>query len=103
MSVAVVQGSQVTFQRSSGNVDKKTKKSVDEQTVFRAASLSKPVFAYFVMKIVEEGCDNYAVIFLDRKTGIVLQSVTHLSRSVAPGIVKEVIGDVYSPFTWLRY
>ncbi len=51
----------------------------------------------------EEGCDNYAVIFLDHKTGIVIQSVTPLSRSVAPAIVKEFIGDIYSPFAWLRY
>ncbi|NIM91499.1 MAG: serine hydrolase [Candidatus Aminicenantes bacterium] len=51
----------------------------------------------------EEGCDNYAAIFLDHKTGIVIQSVTPVSRSVAPAIVKEFIGDIYSPFAWLRY
>jgi CubicO group peptidase (beta-lactamase class C family) len=51
----------------------------------------------------EEGCDNYAVIFLDPKIGIVLQSVTPVSQSVAPGIVKEFIGDIYSPFSWLNY
>jgi len=51
----------------------------------------------------EEGCDNYAVIFLDHKIGIVLQSVTPISQSVAPDIVKELIGDIYSPFKWLQY
>ncbi len=51
----------------------------------------------------EEGCDNYAVIFLDHKIGIVLQSVTPVSQSVAPSIVKELIGDIYSPFKWLQY
>ena len=51
----------------------------------------------------EKRCDNYAVIFLDRKIGIVLQSVTPVSQSIAPGIVKEFISDIYSPFTWLSY
>jgi len=55
LSVAVVQGSDVVFQRSMGIVDKKTNRLVDEKTVFRTASLSKPVFAYLVMKIVDEG------------------------------------------------
>jgi len=55
LSVAVIQGPQVVFQRSMGIVDKKTKGAVDEQTVFRTASLSKPVFAYLVMKLTEEG------------------------------------------------
>jgi CubicO group peptidase (beta-lactamase class C family) len=55
LSVAVVQGSDVVFQRSMGIVDKNTNKLVDGQTVFRTASLSKPVFAYLVMKLVDEG------------------------------------------------
>ena len=55
LSVAIVQGSDVVFQQSLGIVDKKTNKLVDEKTVFRTASLSKPVFAYLVMKLVDEG------------------------------------------------
>lgn len=51
----------------------------------------------------EEGCDNYAVIFLDHKIGIVLQSVITRTKGIAPSIVKEIIGDVYSPFSWLMY
>jgi CubicO group peptidase (beta-lactamase class C family) len=51
----------------------------------------------------EEGCDNYAVVFLDRGTGIVLQSVITGVEGIAPPIVKELIGDIYSPFSWLQY
>ena len=51
----------------------------------------------------EEGCDNYAVIFLDRRTGIVLQSVITRQKGIAPSIAKELIGDNYSPFSWLFY
>ena len=51
----------------------------------------------------EEGCDNYAVVFLERKTGIVIQSVITGAKGIAPRIVKELIGDIYSPFSWLDY
>ena len=51
----------------------------------------------------EEGCDNYAVVFLERKTGIVIQSVVTGAKGIAPRIVKELIGDIYSPFSWLDY
>jgi CubicO group peptidase (beta-lactamase class C family) len=51
----------------------------------------------------EEGCDNYAVIFLDHKIGMVLQSVITGLEGIAPFIGKELIGDVYSPFSWLQY
>jgi CubicO group peptidase (beta-lactamase class C family) len=51
----------------------------------------------------EDGCDNYAVVFLDRKIGIVIQSVIFGRKGVAPLIVKELIGDIYSPFSWLQY
>jgi len=52
---------------------------------------------------MEEGCENYAVLFLERKIGIVIQSVSDLSRRISPMIVKELIGDIYSPFSWMRY
>lgn len=51
----------------------------------------------------EEGCDNYAVVFLDHKIGMVLQSVITGRKGIAPPIAKELIGDVYSPFSWLQY
>jgi CubicO group peptidase (beta-lactamase class C family) len=51
----------------------------------------------------EEGCDNYAVIFLDHNIGIVIQSVINTMEGIAPRITKELIGDVYSPFSWLNY
>jgi CubicO group peptidase (beta-lactamase class C family) len=55
LSVAVVQDGRVVFDRIMGVVDRKTGKPVDSGTVLRAASLSKPVFSYLVMKIVDEG------------------------------------------------
>jgi CubicO group peptidase (beta-lactamase class C family) len=51
----------------------------------------------------EEGCDNYAVVFRDQKIGIVLQSVITDLEGIAPAVAKELIGDIYSPFSWLMY
>ena len=51
----------------------------------------------------EEGCDCYAVYFLDRGIGLVVFSMTDESAPVVPAIAKELIGDVYSPFAWLMY
>ena len=51
----------------------------------------------------EEGCDCYAVYFLDRGIGLVVFSVTDESAPVVPAIAKELIGDIYSPFAWLMY
>ncbi len=51
----------------------------------------------------EEGCDCYAVYFLERGIGLVVFSMTDESAPVVPAIAKELIGDIYSPFAWLMY
>jgi CubicO group peptidase (beta-lactamase class C family) len=58
LSVGVIDDGQTVFARTIGIVDRKTRRPADERTVFRAASLSKPVFAYLVMRLVDEGVLN---------------------------------------------
>jgi CubicO group peptidase (beta-lactamase class C family) len=55
LSVAVVDGGRTVYARTFGVVDSRSRQPADERTVFRAASLTKPVFAYLVMKLVDEG------------------------------------------------
>jgi len=50
----------------------------------------------------EEGCENYVVLFPEKKTGIVVFSVAGLATRVSPPIVEKLIADVYSPFAWMR-
>jgi excisionase family DNA binding protein len=55
LSVALIQDAQVVWRRGYGFKDKATKESVMPGTVFQAASLSKPVFAYAVLKWCDAG------------------------------------------------
>jgi hypothetical protein len=54
-SVAVVDDGRTVFTRTMGVADRKARRPVDDRTVFRPASLGKPVFAYLVMRLADEG------------------------------------------------
>lgn len=61
LSVAVVEGGRVAWARGFGVRSAETKEPVADDTIFPAASLSKPVFAYAVLGLRDEG-----LIDLDR-------------------------------------
>jgi len=58
LSVAIIQDSKTVIMKSYGyrNVDKNQKN--DKDTIFRAASLGKPVFAYIVVHLAQNGKIN---------------------------------------------
>lgn len=55
MSIALIQNGELVWAGAFGVSNAETKKPVTNNTVFEAASLSKPVFAYAVLKLVDEG------------------------------------------------
>ncbi len=55
LSIALIQETGVFWHQSLGVKSAETKEPVLESTVFEAASLSKPVFAYAVLKLVDSG------------------------------------------------
>ena len=55
MSVAVIQHGHVFWKGAFGTVGDSTGRPADTLTVFEAASLSKPVFAYIVMRLADRG------------------------------------------------
>ena len=55
LSIAVVNDGRVVYHRALGAAEVGTDRPVTEASVFEAASLSKPVFAYFVLRLVDEG------------------------------------------------
>jgi CubicO group peptidase (beta-lactamase class C family) len=55
LAVALVRNGELAWQRGFGVKSVKTNEPVGDDTVFEAASLSKPVFAYAVLKLVDAG------------------------------------------------
>ena len=55
LSIALVRASQLVWQRGFGMADAASKLPVDAGTIFEAQSMSKPVFAYAVLKLCEAG------------------------------------------------
>ncbi len=55
VGVAVIQDARTVWRRGFGVRDADSKAPVDETTVFEAQSMSKPVFAYAVMRLREQG------------------------------------------------
>ncbi|MET0755586.1 MAG: serine hydrolase domain-containing protein [Pseudoxanthomonas sp.] len=61
VGIAVVEAGEVVWSRPFGVANASTQTPVDTRTVFEDASLSKPVFAYLVLQLVDQG-----LIDLDR-------------------------------------
>ena len=55
LSIAVLRNGRTAWLRNFGIKNTKTKEPITDDTVFEAASLSKPVFAYAVLKLVDQG------------------------------------------------
>jgi CubicO group peptidase (beta-lactamase class C family) len=55
LSIALVRDGELAWHHGFGVMNSRTKEPVTDNTVFEAASLSKPVFAYAVMKLVDAG------------------------------------------------
>lgn len=70
ISIAIINENRIAYQRALGVTDREKENQVTDSTIFEAASLSKPLFAYFIMKMVEEG-----VMDLDEPYFPVLESI----------------------------
>nr|WP_231780147.1 serine hydrolase domain-containing protein [Spirosoma sp. KNUC1025] len=55
LSIALIKEGKVTWSSGLGIKNKRTKEPVSTQTIFRGASLGKPLFAYAVLKLSEQG------------------------------------------------
>ena len=92
LSVAVIRGKD-TFLYNLGIVDPRYQKPVNNNTVFRAASLSKPVFAYLVVKLAEEG-----IVELDKP---LYKYLKHPFPEYPD--YQDLKGDTFLPLDWLEY
>jgi CubicO group peptidase (beta-lactamase class C family) len=51
----------------------------------------------------EEGCEGYAVAFLEPRTALVVMSVSPLRSTFTGALAASLIGDTYSPLDWLEF
>ncbi len=61
LSIAVINDQELVYERSLGVSNAQSKSPVDTRTIFETASITKPLFAYFVMRMVEKGVLNLDV------------------------------------------
>lgn len=112
VAIAVVERGQLAWSKSFGVKNILTRDPVDENTLFEAASMTKPVFAYVVMRLVDEkrlDLDKPLVAYL-RPTNLgkdpnldlitvrhVLEHSTGLPNwSSEPLVTSSVPGSVYT-------
>lgn len=55
VSISIIKKNKIVYSKPFGVADANSEKLVDEKTMFEACSMSKPVFAYLVLKLVEQG------------------------------------------------
>lgn len=55
LSLAIITDGSVSYHQVYGMANAETEEPITEASIFEAASLSKPVFAYFVMQLVDAG------------------------------------------------
>lgn len=55
LTIAIINNGKMVYHKALGIANVNTKTMVDEESIFEAASMSKPVFAYLVMKMVDKG------------------------------------------------
>ncbi|UZO80138.1 beta-lactamase family protein [Aquimarina sp. ERC-38] len=77
LSLAIINDGKVVYHLIKGYADIGKEKKVSKSTLFEGASLSKPLFAYFIMSFVEEG-----IIDLDKPlcTYLPYEAIAHDER-----------------------
>lgn len=55
LSLVIIENAEITLHMELGLKNSQKKDPIDENTIFEAASLSKPVFTYGILKLVENG------------------------------------------------
>lgn len=55
LSIAIINNNEIVYHEALGVSNMETQEPIDNHSLFEGASLSKPIFAYFALKMVEEG------------------------------------------------
>ena len=92
VSIAIVRDAQIAWTRSFGVRDASTGAPVDEGTIFSAQSMSKPVFAYRVMKLCEQGVLDLDVPLTNYTSDVFVKDDPQLKEITARRVLSHTSG-----------
>jgi CubicO group peptidase (beta-lactamase class C family) len=92
VGLAVIQDARAVWRRGLGLRDAESKAPVDETTVFEAQSMSKPVFAYAVMQLREQGVIDLDVPLTRYTTQRWIEGDPRLERITARHVLSHTTG-----------
>ena len=92
VSVAIVRDARVAWTKSFGVRDRSTGVPVDDDTIFSAQSMSKPVFAYRVMKLCEQGVLDLDAPLTKYTTDIFVKNDSRLREITARRVLSHTSG-----------
>lgn len=92
VSVAVIRDGMLSERRALGVKDASAKAPVDEGTMFEAASMSKPVFAYAVLKLCERGVLDLDTPLTRYTSSRLLQGDSRLDLITARHVLSHTTG-----------
>ncbi len=92
LSIVIIKDAKLAWRRAYDVKDTESKAPVDDDTVFEAASMSKPVFAYAVMKLWEKGVINLDTPLTHYASQRVLQGDPRLDLITARQVLSHTSG-----------
>jgi CubicO group peptidase (beta-lactamase class C family) len=92
LSIAIIRDAKVAWGRGFGVKDSESNEPVDSGTIFEAASMSKPVFAYAVMKLCERGVLGLDTPLTEYTPDRFLEADPRLGRITARHVLSHTSG-----------
>lgn len=92
VSIAIIRNGGLAWRRGFGVRDAASKTPVDTDTIFEAASMSKPVFAYAVMKLCETGVLGLDTLLVEYAAAPFLEGDKRLARITARHVLSHTAG-----------
>ena len=80
LQIALIRDGQIAWHHNFGVRNAKTSETVTDETIFEAASLTKPFFAYYVMKLVDQGVVSLDKPLIGYLPVDIVEKLTSLSR-----------------------
>ncbi len=113
LGIAVLNGDKIVYSKTFGVSSLQNQKEINKETIFEAASLSKPLFAYFAMKQVDKGLIDldtpleayvdYPDLAHDERYKLITPRMVLSHTSGLPNWRKDTLNFLFRPGTKYHY